>query len=140
MNLLLQRLHSDAHRTHGDLYVNGEWECFTLEDVVREEKIYGETAIPEGRYRITLEHSPRFGPGTLTVHDVPGFTGVRIHAGNTEGDTRGCPLVGQIRAEKSILRSKAALDALKSKVVAALMGDGEVWMEIRNAPEQVMNA
>lgn len=139
MNLLLQRLPSDAHRTHGDLYIDGVHECVTLEDVVREEKIYGETAIPEGRYRITMEHSQRFGPGTLTVNDVPGFTGVRIHAGNNESHTHGCPLVGLIRAEASILRSRDALIALKSKVAAALV-NGEVWLEIRNAPEQTMEA
>lgn len=143
ISLLLQRLPSDAHRTHGDLYIDGAHECVTLEDVVRtdpnpdtpqnEGKVYGETAIPAGRYRVTMENSPRFGPGTLTINDVPGFDGVRIHGGNTEGDTHGCPLVGQIRAEASILRSKAALDALKSKVAAALMGDGEVWIEIKDA-------
>lgn len=137
MTLTLQRLLSDAHRTHGDLFIDGKWECFTLEDVVRETKIYGETAIPEGLYKITMEHSQRFGPGTLTVNNVPGFTGVRIHAGNTEADTHGCPLVGMIRADASILRSRDALKSLKSKVAAA---DGEVWLEIKNAPEQTMIA
>jgi len=132
MNLYLHRLPSDEHRTHGDLFIDGEWECYTLEDVVREVKIPGETAIPEGRYRVTLENSPRFGPGTLTVNDVPGFSGVRIHAGNTEADTHGCPLVGQVRADASILKSRAALDALKPKIAAALQDGGEVWIEIIN--------
>ena len=132
MNLLLQRLPSDAHRTHGDLSVDGQHEFVTLEDVVREVKIHGETAIPEGRYRITMENSPRFGPGTLTVNDVPGFEGVRIHAGNTDGDTEGCPLVGMVRLPDRIGRSREALTSLKSKVAAALMDDGEVWMEIIN--------
>ena len=132
MNLLLQRQPSDEHRTHGDLFIDGEWECYTLEDVVRPEKIKGETAIPEGNYRITLEHSPRFGPDTITVNNVPGFSGVRIHAGNTEADTEGCPLVGQVRADASILKSRAALDALKPKIAAALQDEGEVWLEVRN--------
>jgi hypothetical protein len=132
MNLLLQRLPSDAHRTHGDLYIDGQWACYTLEDPVREVKIKGETAIPEGTYRITMEHSPRFGPNTLTVKDVPGFTGVRIHAGNTEAHTEGCPLVGQVRAEASILHSRAALAELKEDVAAALQAGEQVWLEIRN--------
>lgn len=133
MNLLLQRLPSDAHRTHGDLYIDGQWACYTLEDPVREVKIKGETAIPAGTYRITMEHSPRFGPSTLTVKEVPGFTGVRIHAGNTEAHTKGCPLVGQVRAEASILQSRAALAELKEEVAAALQAGEQVWLEIKNA-------
>lgn len=133
MNLLLQRLPSDEHRTHGDLYVDGQWQCYTLEDVVRDDKIHGQTAIPPGRYRITLEHSPRFGPNTITVNKVPGYTGVRIHAGNDEGDTEGCPLVGQVRAEASILKSRAALDELKPEIAAALQAGELVWLEVKNA-------
>jgi hypothetical protein len=133
MNPLLQRLPSDEHRTHGDLYIDGQWCCYTLEDVVRDVKIKGETAIPAGTYRITLEHSPRFGPNTITVNKVPGFVGVRIHAGNTEADTEGCPLVGQVRADASILHSRAALDELKPEIAAALQAGEDVWLEVRNA-------
>lgn len=133
MNLLIQREPSDEHRTFGQLFIDGQYFCETLEDVVREEKIKGETAIPEGTYRITVENSPRFGRNTITIKDVPGFTGVRIHAGNTEGDTEGCPLVGQIRADASILKSKAALDELKPEIIAALQAGEQVWLEIKNA-------
>lgn len=132
MDLLLQRLPSDEHRTHGDLYVDGQWLCYTLEDVVREVKIKGKTAIPAGRYRVTLENSPRFGPNTLTVRDVPGFTGVRIHGGNTERDTEGCPLVGLERTDTGIRNSKPALDELKQEVAAAIQGAEQVWLEIKN--------
>lgn len=133
MNLLLQREPSDEHRTFGQLFIDGQYFCETLEDVVREVKIKGISAIPEGRYRITMENSPRFGPNTITVNKVPGFTGVRIHAGNTEGDTEGCPLVGQIRADASILRSRAALDELKPEILQALQSGELVWLEIKNA-------
>ena len=142
MILNLKRRPSDDHRTHGDLYIDGEWQCHTLEDVVREDpnpstphneaKIHGQTAIPSGRYRVTFENSPRFGPETLTLHDVPGFTHIRIHAGNTEKDTEGCILVGKIRANASILHSRVALEELKN-VVAEAMDRGElVWMEIEH--------
>ena len=75
---------------------------FTLEDTVREItgkpveswKVPGATAIPAGRYRVTLENSARFGAETLTLNDVPGFTSIRMHAGNTVVDTAGCPLLG----------------------------------------------
>lgn len=131
MNLLIQRLPSSDSKTDGDLYVDGERLCVTLEDAVREIKLKGQTAIPAGRYQITMENSPRFGPGTLTVNDVPGFTGVRIHAGNTEHDTEGCPLVGMVRTDSGIGRSKEALALLKSKVAAGLV-EGEVWLDVKN--------
>lgn len=133
MNLLLQREPSDEHRTFGKLYIDGQYFCETLEDPVRDEKIKGHTAIPEGTYRITMENSPRFGRNTITIKDVPNFTGVRIHAGNTEHDTEGCPLVGQVRAKASILRSKAALDELKPEIISALQAGEQVWLEIKNA-------
>jgi hypothetical protein len=133
MNLLLQRLPSEEKRTHGDLYVDGQWFCYTLEDVVRPVKIKGETAIPAGRYRLTLEHSPRFGPNTITVHKVPDFVGVRVHGGNTENNTEGCPLVGMERTDTGIRNCKPALDELKQEIGAALQAGEQVWLEIRDA-------
>ena len=132
MELHLDREPSGARFTYGQLFVNGQYECETLEDVVRAVKIAGETAIPNGRYRVTLEDSPRFGRDTITVKDVPNFTHIRIHAGNTEKDTDGCILVGQVRGERSILRSRIALAHLKEKVSAGLQDGGEVWLTIRN--------
>lgn len=133
MNLTLIRQPSGAVCTHGDLYIDGVWECFTLEDPVRHAKIQGETAIPAGRYRITMENSPRFGPGTLTVNGVENFIGVRIHAGNTAADTEGCPLVGKVRSIVSIGQSRAALQELKSRVAAALVAGDDVWMDVEDA-------
>lgn len=133
MELELRRLPSGAVCTHGDLYVDGVWECFTLEDPVREKKVWGETAIPAGRYLITLEESPRFGADTLTVNNVPDFTGVRIHAGNTARDTHGCPLVGRVRQQVTIGESRVALAALKAKVAEAIDAGEYVWLTITNA-------
>jgi hypothetical protein len=133
MNLLLQRLPSDEHRTHGDLYIDGQWCCYTLEDVVRDEKIKGETAIPAGTYRITMEHSPRFGANTITVNKVPNYVGVRVHGGMSEKHTAGCPLVGMERTETGIRNCKPALDELKLEIAAALQAGEDVWLEVRNA-------
>lgn len=116
LNLDLRRQKSGLACTIGDLYVNGIWLCYTLEDIVRAKKIDGETAIPAGTYKVTFEDSPKFGPDTLTIHDVPGFTAIRIHSGNTEADTRGCPLVGFKRGNEAIYDSRAALAALKDKL------------------------
>lgn len=129
MELTLQRLPSENSHTDGDLSVDNEWLCYTLEDTVRAVKIKSETAIPAGRYRITMENSPKFGPNTLTVNNVPGFSGVRIHAGNTEADTEGCPLVGMVRTADGIGRSREALAMLKPRVADGL-ADGEAWLTI----------
>jgi hypothetical protein len=133
MELLLARQPSNEVCTHGDLYIDDVWECYTLEDVVREVKIKGKTAIPAGRYRVTMENSPRFGPNTLTVNSVPNFIGVRIHGGNTAEQTEGCPLVGQERFTSSIGRSQLALKPLKEKVKRALDARETVWLTVQDA-------
>lgn len=138
LELELQRDQPDESRMFGVFSVSGLYECVTLEDPPRSEKIKGRTAIPEGRYRITLEESPRFGPNTITIKDVPGFTGVRIHAGNTENDTEGCPLVGQERTEMTIIRSRQALAHLKSKIQVAWDAEDEIWLTIKNAAQEVI--
>src|SRR5438445_811108 len=102
MELLLLRNRFYSTHTIGQLYVDGTYFCFVLEDVVREVpgqavekwKIQNETAIPQGRYRVTLEDSGRFGPDTLTIQNVPGFQYIRMHPGNTDKDTDGCLILG----------------------------------------------
>lgn len=102
MRLKLLRNRFTDEYTTGQLYLEDTYFCFTLEDEVREItgqpvekwKVNGETAIPRGIYKLTLETSTRFGPDTITIHNVPGFKGIRIHSGNSEKDTEGCPIVG----------------------------------------------
>ncbi len=111
-DIVLIRTEGGVTYTMGRLLVDGAPFCDTLEDVVRdtnhngrfdadEKKVYGETAIPCGKYRATFE------PTTLSMgrkskngmipllHDVPSFSGVRIHQGNTVADTKGCILLGK---------------------------------------------
>lgn len=128
--------------TFGDLYVSdtlGElWQCYTLEDAVREVrgipvsqwKIPHETAIPFGTFKLGLVDSPKFGPDTLTLLNVPGFDLIRIHKGSTERDTDGCILVGAERHGASIASCQKALDALKFKVVPELKAGREVYITI----------
>lgn len=115
MNLTLKRRWVERDATIGELFLDGLWECYTLEDLVRDVKLPGRTAIPAGSYDITLDFSPRFGRVLPHLLNVPGFEGIRLHAGNLPDDTSGCILVGRIRGDAKILGSKLALDALMEK-------------------------
>lgn len=119
MELTLTREPSTAHSTPGKLLVDGVFECFTLEDVVRPKKIPGETAIPAGTYKVIIDMSNRFKRLLPLVVDVPGFAGVRIHPGNTDKDTEGCILVGTSRSKDFVGNSRAAFDVLFKKMQAA---------------------
>lgn len=109
MILRVIREPSTAAATMGILLIDGVFACWTLEDVVRAVKIPGETAIPTGRYAVRLSLSQRFQKVLPEVLAVPGFTGIRMHAGNTQADTAGCLLVGRVRAYDRVEESKLAL-------------------------------
>ena len=102
MNILLIRQHHGSEHTIGRLFIDGDEICYTLEDKVRERpgepvgrwKVPGRTAIPRGRYKVVITHSPRFGTPLPLLLNVPGFAGVRLHPGNDSSDTDGCILVG----------------------------------------------
>lgn len=107
--------------TIGEMFVDGKFECFTLEDVVRPTgvKVYGETAIPEGTYPIDVTYSPRFKKELPLVMGVKGFTGIRIHAGNTKDNTEGCILVGRSKGRDRVNESRLAFNTLFEKLKAA---------------------
>jgi len=83
--------------TMGELLINDKHFGYTLEDVVRADKIKikGETAIPSGFYRVSVSMSSRFKKEMIEIHNVPMFKGIRIHGGNDDDDTEGCPLLGK---------------------------------------------
>lgn len=95
MILTVKRIKELEHCTIGKLYIDSEdVGIFTLEPKVREVKIDGCTAIPQGQYQVVIDFSARFQRELPHVLNVPNFTGVRIHPGNTDHDTEGCILVG----------------------------------------------
>lgn len=122
--------------TIGRLFVNGEFECYTLEDRARpqEIKIPGATCIPCGTYWLAINYSKRFQRLMPELLKVPGFAGIRIHAGNTDADTEGCILVGASRGQDRIGRSQAAFRKLFGKLKAARTGGGTVRVAVADAP------
>lgn len=119
MKLELKRLHRTEKSTIGELYVNGKFECYTLEDVERKEKVYGETAIDKGTYQVVVTYSNAFKQNMPLLLNVPKFQGIRIHSGNTDKHTLGCILVGQTRSVDFIGNSRLAYKSLFSKIKAA---------------------
>jgi len=142
MKITLNRALSRAGATIGKLSIDGIFACYALEDQVREVpgqpveswKVHGATAIPAGTYRVTLEHSSRFGPDTLTINNVPGFQYIRMHAGNTAADTEGCPLLGMQATEASLIggTSRPAVALVKGEVQRAIARGELVTIEITN--------
>ncbi|MGH1436599.1 MAG: DUF5675 family protein [Lewinella sp.] len=104
MNVKVLRYNHDKNSTSGLLFINGKFECYTLEDERREVKVRGETRIPEGNYKVAYQESLTpltrkyqekydwFGKH-LHIKSVPNFTGIYIHVGNYEKNTDGCLLV-----------------------------------------------
>lgn len=117
--------------TLGELFLNNAFECYTLEDAVREVKIPGQTAIPAGRYELVLSWSPRFKRVLPELLGVPNFTGIRIHPGNTAEDTEGCILVGRVKVKEAVLQSRLAFEALFDKLELAAAQGEEMEIEIR---------
>jgi len=119
MQITVRRLHKTDTSTIGELSIDGVFECFTLEDVERKEKIKSETAIPKGTYKVIINQSNRFKRLLPLLLNVPNFEGVRIHSGNSNHDTEGCILVGQTRGKDYIGQSRKAFDKLFKKMQAA---------------------
>ena len=122
MELLLKRIYKGNKYTIGKLYIDGEWFCDTIEDVVRnlpkdcpytpkgrnckcKEKVYGETAIPAGTYKVILSYSNRFKRILPELLNVPHFLGIRIHRGNTEQDSAGCIILGENKVKGKVINS-----------------------------------
>ena len=136
MHIRVVREPTKNDTTLGALFIDDHWQCHTLEDIIRPvgEKIYGETAIPPGRYKLVLSMSNRFKKILPEVLAVPNFTGIRIHAGNTAKDTHGCLLLGQTRnvEARSIGQSKLALEAFMTKITAVWDAKSELWITYVN--------
>ena len=132
MKLRLERSWCGPVCTIGQLTVDGATECFTLEDVVRPdgEKVPGKTAIPQGTYSVTITMSNRFRRELPLVNDVPNFSGIRIHPGNTAADTEGCILVGRTKGPTWVGESRAAFNEFFEKIQSAIDAGDRVTLEV----------
>lgn len=138
VELVLRRQPSRDGCTLGQLYDGDRFQYWTIEDVVRAQKIPHETAIPPGRYRVLITRSQRFGRMLPLLLGVPGFSGVRIHAGNTSSDTSGCILVGRRAGQTSVYDSQDALADLQKRIAIAQANNVEVWLTIVNSTDSDM--
>jgi hypothetical protein len=132
MDLVLVRKTFTKVSTIGDFLIDGDLFCYSLEDMVREPgvKVPGQTAIPEGCYRVIIDQSARFRRAMPHVLDVPGFEGIRIHNGNTPEHTEGCILLGYQKGKDFIGDSKRAFNDFFDRLYYAL-AKGEAWITIR---------
>jgi hypothetical protein len=132
MKLELTRTTYTDTSTIGELTIDGEHECFVLEDTVRrpDVKVYGKTAIPSGAYNVLLTFSPKFGRVMPLLDKVPNYEGVRIHKGNDANDTEGCLLVGRTYTDNFVGESALAFNALYPKIEAALKAGEHVTVVI----------
>ena len=104
--------------TIGELYLNEQFYCYTLEDTVRPAgvKVYGETAIPDGRYQVKVTYSNRFKKQMPLLLDVPMFKGIRIHTGNKPEDSHGCLLVGKTETTDFVGNSRSVYSPLLERI------------------------
>ena len=142
MELILHRKYWGEDYTIGDLFIDGQYWCNTLEDLVRdrnkdgdlddpgEQKVYGETCIPFGEYRIILTWSPKFKKILPLLVDVPGFTGIRIHPGNDKGDTLGCILPGENSEKGRVYNSRIWFEKIMTKLHYADVNGEEITITI----------
>lgn len=141
MKLLLRRIFKGPRYTIGKLFINGVYECDTLEDQdrgltsqmsleeIKAKKVYGVTAIPTGTYSINMTTvSPKFKDRTWAkpykgilprLENVKGYEGVLIHVGNKAEDTLGCILVGENKVKGQVINSTAAFYELMTVLLKA---------------------
>lgn len=133
MKLIVKRIYKSENYTIGDLFIDGFFFCNTIEDKVRElpelcpntpkgldckcvGKVYAETAIPSGIYKLTITYSPKFKRYLPLINDVPHFIGIRIHSGTTEKDSAGCIIVGKNTIKGKVTQSRDTLTRLIQRI------------------------
>ena len=124
MRLTVLRIANKPTYTIGKLYIDGCYYCDVLDDVDRgldndmeeseilKKKVKGQTAIPTGTYPVKITYSPKYKKLMPLIDNVKGYSGIRIHSGNTHKDTEGCLLVGRNKEVGKVLESRKTFNAL----------------------------
>lgn len=140
MRLTLKRIANRAKYCIGRLYLNGKYLFDTIEDTdrglsdamteeeIRKIKVKDETAIPVGIYKVILNYSPRFKKVMPLITNVKGFSGIRIHAGNSAADSSGCVCVGKNTIVGRLTDSRKCYDALFKRLQQK--GSNDITIEI----------
>ena len=143
MRIELVRIAFKDTYTIGKLYVDGKYFSDVLEDVDRgldssmteseilEKKVKGQTAIPTGHYVINITYSPKYKRMMPLLLDVKGFSGIRIHSGNSSKDTEGCLLVGKNKKVGMVLESRDTYQQL----FKMMEGQKEITIDITRKGE-----
>ena len=117
IKLRLERRYKGSKYTIGKLFINDEYFCDTIEDIdrglkssmsveyIKKKKVYAKTAIPTGTYKIEMTYSSKFKRILPLLVDVKGFSGIRIHRGNTEIDSSGCIIIGENKVKGKVINS-----------------------------------
>jgi hypothetical protein len=151
MLITVERITSTLEETLGILFLDGKFECFTLEDQYQTEKVYGETRIPEGIYEVTLrtfggfhkryQRKFDFHRGMLWIKHVDNFKDILFHIGNDDDDTAGCILVGTYPVEKdlrwNVSISTGAYKDFYEKVLAAFDRGEKVEVHVVNRDKPI---
>lgn len=133
MEIRVKRKNFTDVSTISEVYIDGVWECYMIEDKDRQRqengvifswskdlKIERKTAIPYGKYEVAITFSGRFQKPLPLLMNVPNFEGIRIHSGNTAEDTEGCLLPGTHKNINMVINSRVAFNALFKKIKEAL--------------------
>lgn len=138
---LIRKYRKEAY-TIGQLFENGAFLCNTIEDrdrglnnnmsasAILKIKVPGETAIPTGTYRLDVNESPKFKRDLIEIVGVPGYSGVRIHKGNTAQDSAGCVIPGINTEKGKVTDSTKYEEMLTRKVKAAIAKNDDCFLTI----------
>lgn len=139
----LIRKYFTEYSTIGELFLDGKFICFVLEDKdrmledtwdlerIKTNKVYGRTAIPAGEYRIEWTYSNRFAKDMPILLRVKGYEGVRIHAGNTPEHTLGCLIPGMKMSTDNVSESKIATQKLYNIIKIAIDSKEQISINIK---------
>lgn len=142
MEIKLHRKYRKTNYTIGQLYINGKYFSDCLEDPdrgltdtmsleeIKRIKVFGNTCIPYGQYKVTITYSPKFKRNLPLINNVKGFEGIRIHSGNTNYDTQGCVLLGFNKVKGKVINSKDTVDKFINLVQKAIDTGEQVTIHI----------